>query len=57
MTCQDRIKAQQDRVKLLSGDERGHIVRQLKAKWDSVNEQYVPNPPRNMLTSALFDGI
>ena len=39
--CQDRIKAQQDRVKLLSGDERGHIVRQLKAKWDSVNEQYV----------------
>ena len=41
MTCQDRIKAQQDRVKLLSGDERGHIVRQLKAKWDSVNEQYV----------------
>ena len=53
MTCQDRIKAQQDRVKLLSGDERGHIVRQLKAKWDSVNEQSVPNPPRkprNMFT-------
>ena len=42
----------QDRVKLLSGDERGHIVRQLKAKWDSVNEQYVPIPKRsrNMCT-------
>jgi len=36
----ERIQKEQDRVKLLSADERGHIVRQLKAKWDSVNEQY-----------------
>ena len=36
----DRIQKEQDRVKLLSGEERSHIVRQLKAKWDSVNEQY-----------------
>ena len=50
--CQDRIKAQQDRVKLLSGDERGHIVRQLKAKWDSVNEQYAPSPPRKHETCS-----
>lgn len=36
----ERIQKEQDRVKLLSSDERGEIVRQLKAKWDSVNEQY-----------------
>ena len=36
----ERIQREQDRVKLLSTDERGELVRQLKAKWDSVAKEY-----------------
>jgi len=36
----NRIREQQDKVKLLSPEERSHIVRQLKGKWDAVNNEY-----------------
>jgi len=35
-----RIKHEQDKVKLLSSDEKVGCIRALKAKWDFVNEEY-----------------
>jgi hypothetical protein len=36
----DRIRLQQDSTKLLSPEDRAALVRQLKAKWDAVNNDY-----------------
>ena len=36
----NRVRAQQNSLKLLSQEERADIVRKLKSKWDAVNIEY-----------------